>query len=97
MGTLLISALFAAFVLFVLAAIMVMVAWRADHAITIKGPMASLGELEAQIAGKKHLRDDLEAEVQKASRNRRGLRVQTGRSGCAGSAKGRVAGRVEPA
>ncbi|KUJ77875.1 hypothetical protein AVO45_07825 [Ruegeria marisrubri] len=65
MGTLLISALLAAFVLFVLAAIMGMVAWRADHAITIKGPMASLGELEAQIAGKKHLRDDLEAEVQK--------------------------------
>lgn len=65
MGTLFISALIAAFVLIALATIMMIVAWRADHAITIKGPMATLGELDARIRGKETTLADLEAELEK--------------------------------
>lgn len=44
---------------------MVVIAWRADHAVTIKPPLATLGELEAQIRGKKTTLDDLENELKK--------------------------------
>ena len=45
-----------------LSIVMVIVSARADQAITIKGPLAALGELEAQIRGKSTTLDDLEAE-----------------------------------
>lgn len=65
MGTLFTSAIVAAFFLMALAAVMMIVAWRADHAITIKGPMATLGELDARIKGKETTLSDLEAELEK--------------------------------
>ncbi len=38
---------------------------RADHAITIKGPLATIGELDARIAGKRNTLAELEAELEK--------------------------------
>ncbi|WP_234423462.1 McrB family protein [Tateyamaria sp. Alg231-49] len=45
--------------------IMVVVAARADHANTLKPPLATLGEIDAQIRGKTSTLDDLEAELGK--------------------------------
>ena len=65
MGTLLLTVLIGGFALLALVLVMVVVAARADQAITIKGPLATLGEVEAQISGKRTTLDDLEAELEK--------------------------------
>ncbi len=65
MEPLLLTVLIVGFVLLALAIIMVVVAVRADHANTLKPPLATLGEIDAQIRGKKITLDDLEAELEK--------------------------------
>ncbi|PSL16038.1 McrB family protein [Shimia abyssi] len=65
MGSLLLTVLISGFVLLALVIIMVIVAARADHANTLKPPLATLGEIDAQIRGKYTTLDDLEAELQK--------------------------------
>jgi len=65
MGQLLLLVLVAGFVLLALVIIMVIVAARADHANTLKPPLATLGEIDAQIRGKATTLDDLEAELEK--------------------------------
>ena len=65
MESLLLTVLITGFVLLVLVIIMVVVAALADHANTLKPPLATLDVLDAQIAGKKTTLDDLEAELDK--------------------------------
>ncbi|KUJ77784.1 hypothetical protein [Ruegeria profundi] len=65
MGSLLLTVMVIGFGLLALTIVMVVVSARADQAITIKGPLATLGELEAQIRGKSTTLDDLEAELEK--------------------------------
>lgn len=65
MGSLVLTVLIAGFVLLALVIIMVVVAARADHANTLKPPLATLGEIDAQIRGKTFTLDDLEAELEK--------------------------------
>ena len=65
MGSLLLTVMVIGLGLFALAIVMIVVSARADHAITIKGPLATLGELDAQIRGKSTTLDDLEAELEK--------------------------------
>ena len=68
MGELLLLVLVAGFILLALVIIMVIVAARADHANTLKPPLATLGEIDAQIRGKATTLDDLEAELEKRRR-----------------------------
>ena len=65
MGSLLLIVLIAGFALLSLAIIMVVFAMLADHSNTLKPPLATLDELNAQIRGKEITLDDLEAELQK--------------------------------
>ncbi|MDV7142018.1 chromosome segregation ATPase-like protein [Tropicimonas sp. TH_r6] len=65
MGQLLLTVLLVGFALLALVIVMVVVSWRADHANTIKGPLATIGELEAQIGGKNNTLTELEDELQK--------------------------------
>ena len=65
MGPLLLTVMVIGLIVLALSIVMVIVSARADQAITIKGPLAALGELEAQIRGKSTTLDDLEAELEK--------------------------------
>lgn len=65
MGSLLLTVLIAGFVLLALVIIMMIVAALADHANTLKPPLATLGEIDAQIRGKATTLQDLEAELDK--------------------------------
>ena len=65
MSPLLLTVMVIGLIVLALSIVMVIVSARADQAITIKGPLAALGELEAQIRGKSTTLDDLEAELEK--------------------------------
>jgi hypothetical protein len=65
MGELIITVLALGLVLGFLILVMVFLSWRADHAVAISGPLETLSQIEARIAGKQAIEVDLEAEVQK--------------------------------
>ena len=62
---LVLTVLVAAFALATLVFVTVLVAVRADHQVTIRGPMAELDELERRIATKKETLVDLDADLDK--------------------------------
>ena len=65
MDPLVLTVLIAAFSLATLVFVMVLVAARADHQVTIRGPMATLDALERQIATKRETLVDLDDDLNK--------------------------------
>jgi FtsZ-binding cell division protein ZapB len=65
MDNLVLLTLAVAVILVCLIVVTVILAARADHAVTISGPLATIGELQARIEGKRNTLAELEAELAK--------------------------------